>query len=430
MNIAHHNLRGAWLIVGLLWFVAVLNYLDRSMITTMRGSLVAAIPMTDAQFGLLTSVFLWVYGVISPLAGFLADRFSKSRIIICSVLVWSAVTWLTGEAKTYHQLLLARGLMGVSEACYIPAALSLITDYHRRSTQSLATGIHMTGLFVGAGLGGIGGWLANYFEWNFAFHLFGGIGVVYAVMLGFFLRDARPNPAEIAGQSQVSKPRFSVALTSLLTSQTFLLLLAFWGLLGISGWVVNHWMPTYLGEHFHLDQSTAGFAATGYTQAAALAGVLIGGFWADRWIVRNWRGRIFVCLIGLCAAAPGIFLVATSNLLFVALLGLILFGLGRAFTDANMMPILCQFAESRFRATGYGILNLCACAAGGIATYAAGGLRDAQINLSVVFMGAAVSLLVCSGLLLLVSRTATSVQEQSIQPLPGVSEPVLQTETV
>lgn len=103
----------------MLWVVAMVNYLDRIMITTMRDSLMAAIPMTDAQFGLLTSVFLWVYGLLSPFLGFLADRFSRSRLIIGSLLVWSLLTWLTGHARNFEQLLVIRALMGLSEAAYI-----------------------------------------------------------------------------------------------------------------------------------------------------------------------------------------------------------------------------------------------------------------------------------------------------------------------
>ena len=140
----------AWLVVGLLWAVGLLNYLDRVIVTTMRGSLVEAIPMTDAQFGLLTSVFLWVYGVLSPFAGFLADRFNRSRVILISLFAWSVITWFTAHATTFNELLITRALMGVSEACYIPAALALIADYHRGTTRSLATGVHMSGIMVGS----------------------------------------------------------------------------------------------------------------------------------------------------------------------------------------------------------------------------------------------------------------------------------------
>src|SRR5687768_11580172 len=169
----------AWLAVALLCVVGCLNYLDRNMITTMRSSIVAAVPMTDAQFGLLTSVFLWVYGVLSPLAGFLADRFSRSRVIIFSLFAWSLFTWLTAHVSTFEGLLLARALMGVSEACYIPAAAALIVDYHRGTTRSLATGLHMAGIMAGQACGFVGGMLAERNTWQFPFTLFGMIGIVY-----------------------------------------------------------------------------------------------------------------------------------------------------------------------------------------------------------------------------------------------------------
>src|SRR5687768_3378444 len=185
-----------WLPVALLWFVACLNYLDRLMITTMRDPIKASIPMTDAQFGLLTSVFLWVYAFLSPLAGFLADRFGRSLVIVVSLVVWSAVTWLTAHVQTFEQLLLTRALMGLSEACYIPAALALITDYHRGPTRSLATGLHMSGIYAGAALGGIGGFIAERYSWRAGFNIFGFAGIAYAVVLSFFLRDAKSTPTE------------------------------------------------------------------------------------------------------------------------------------------------------------------------------------------------------------------------------------------
>src|SRR5262249_4997404 len=161
----------AWWILALLYLVAVSYYLTRNMLTTMHDSIVAAIPMTDTQFGLLISVFLWVYALMNPLGGALADRFSRRAVSIASMLAWSAVTVLTAYATTFPQLLALRAIMGVSQGCYMPAASALITDYHRGPTRSLAVGLHITGLVLGSTFSGLGGWLAERRDWVYAFTL-------------------------------------------------------------------------------------------------------------------------------------------------------------------------------------------------------------------------------------------------------------------
>jgi MFS family permease len=387
----------AWVIVGLLWMIGCLNYLDRVLVTTMRGSLIEAIPMTDAQFGLLTSVFLWVYALLSPLAGFLADRFNRSRVIICSLFAWSAVTWLTAHATTFPQLLATRALMGISEACYIPAALALIADYHRGPTRSLATGIHMSGIMVGSALGGLGGWIAERQGWNHAFLIFGFAGIAYTAVAALFLRDRPRDPA--TAPAPAARAELRPALKSLFGRTSFILALCYWGLLGVAGWAVVGWMPTYLNEHFHLTQGAAGLSATGYLQSAALIGVLVGGAWADHWSRTDERGRVLVPLIGLLVAAPGILLASSIDWLPLAIAGLICFGLAKAFADTNMMPILCSVSDPRYRATGYGLLNFFSCAIGGLTIYAGGVLRDAQVNVGHVFQFAAGCVLVCAALL-------------------------------
>lgn len=402
--------RHAWLVVGLLWLVGCLNYLDRVIVTTMRGSLVEAIPMTDAQFGLLTSVFLWVYAFLSPFAGFLADRFNRSRVIVISLLAWSVITWLTAHATTFNQLLVTRALMGISEACYIPAALALITDYHRGSTRSLATGVHMSGIMVGSGLGGLGGWIAERHSWSHAFTIFGVIGIVYTAVVALFLRDRPADPGSTGASLRVAQPQVKLgeALRSLFARRGFLFALGYWGLLGLAGWAVVGWMPTYLTEHFSLSQGTAGLSATGYLQASALVGVLVGGFWADRWSKKEERGRIYVPLIGLLMAAPAIMIAASTTWLPLAIGGLVVFGLTKAFSDSNMMPIVCLVADPRYRATGYGVLNFFSCTVGGFTIYAGGILRDSHVDVSRVFQFASVSMIGCAALLWFIRPAPTS----------------------
>ena len=392
----------AWLVVALLWPVATLNYLDRLMLTTMRDSIKAGIPMTDAQFGLLTSVFLWVYALLSPCAGYLADRFSRSKVIIGSLFVWSAVTWLTAHAHDFHQLLIARALMVVSEACYIPAALALIVDYHRGSTRSLATGLHMSGLYAGAALGGLGGVLAEHFKWQSAFNLFGTIGIAYSIVLILTLKECREAKPANAENVSPEKVNLADAFGYLLRESSFWALLGYFGLLSIANWAVYGWLPTYMGQQFKLGQGAAGMSATAYIQVASFAGVLIGGAWADRWSRRNPRGRALVPLIGFCAAGPALYWSASTSVLLAAIIGLIVFGLARGFADANNMPILCQIAPARYRATGYGVLNFVACALGGAMTYVAGALKDANIGLEKVFQFCAGGVVLAALLLLFV----------------------------
>lgn len=388
----------AWLTLAMLCVVGCLNYLDRIMITTMRGSITEAMPMTDAQFGLLSSIFLWVYGLLSPAAGFLADKFKRSQVIIVSLFVWSAVTWLTSYATSFEELLITRALMGVSEACYMPAALALIADYHRGSTRSLATGIHMMGVGLGQSLGFVGGSLAETHDWTYAFSLFGIFGVVYSIVLVIFLRDVKGTPS-VEESKTGDKIAFTEGLKNLFARRQFAQILAFWGLLGVVAWLVVGWLPTFYKEQFNLGQGIAGMYATGYINMMAMAGVLLGGIIADKWSKFNPRGRILLPAIGMCIAAPAVMLASQSQLLWIAVGGFMVYGLTKAFTDANMMPILCMVADSRYRATGYGVLNMCSCIVGGIGLYAGGGLRDAQVNLSTIFGVASGVMIICAILL-------------------------------
>lgn len=395
--------KGAWLIVILLFFIGALNYLDRIMITTMRSSIIDAMPMSDAQFGLLTSAFLWTYGILSPFAGFLADRFKRSRVVIFSLLVWSIVTWLTAYSRTFEQLLVTRILMGISEACYIPAALALISDYHRGSTRSTATGVHMTGVMVGSSLGFLGGMLAENHTWNFAFMFFGVIGILYSLLVAFLLKDPPPDKPETeATEKSVSEVNFFSGVKDLFKKGPYLLMLGYWGLLGVVGWLVMGWLPTYYKEHFNLSQGIAGLYATGYLYPASIAGLLLGGFIADRWSRKNRLARIQVPAIGLCIAAPFIFLASSTTILPLAIVSFMIYAVTRAFGDSNMMPMLCLVADPRYRATGYGILNFFSTIIGGIALYAGGILRDMDINLSSMYQVAAVIMIICASFLFMI----------------------------
>lgn len=397
-------LPGAWLVVGLLWVVGCLNYLDRVMLNTMRSSIKDAIPMGDDDFGALTMVFLVVYGILSPVGGWMADRFNRSRVILTSLVVWSLVTWATAYVSTYEQLMATRILMGVSEACYIPASLALIADYHRGSTRSLATGIHMTGIYAGMAMGGMGGWMADNYGWNSSFMVFGSFGVAYAVLVGVLLRDVPATP-RAAGEAVASHEHPVEILGALLRNRRLWVLGLHWSLLGFAGWAFMTWMPTFLQEKFSLTQGKAGFTATAYEKVMSLCGVLVGGALADRWSRTSARGRLLVPGIALTLASPFVFMTAHASVLWLVVVGLIVFGFARGCSDSNMMPILCQVVEPRHRATGYGLLNFLSCLVGGIAAYLGGWMKENKVDLTLLLMGSAAGVLI-AGLLLMSVRPA------------------------
>ena len=180
-----------WAVVGLLWGVALLNYMDRQMLSTMKEAMQIDIRelQSAVNFGRLMAIFLWIYGFMSPVAGLVADRINRKWLIVGSLFVWSAVTYGMGYATTFNQVYWLRALMGISEALYIPAGLSLIADWHEGKSRSLAIGIHMTGLYTGQALGGLGATVAAAYSWHTAFHWFGIIGIAYAIILILFLHE-------------------------------------------------------------------------------------------------------------------------------------------------------------------------------------------------------------------------------------------------
>jgi predicted MFS family arabinose efflux permease len=403
----------AWKVVGLLWVVAVLNYLDRQVIFTLFPLLQHELALSYTQLGLLGTGFLWVYALLSPFCGYLADRYSRTRIVILSLLVWSVVTYATSYAQSFPQLLATRALMGISEACYVPAALAMIADYHDGTTRSLATGIHQSGLYIGITLGGVaGGWIGQNHGWRSVFTYMGAAGILYSAVLTGLLRQSAPNSKEAA-----DRPEFLPALLDLSRIRAFRLFILAGSLGAAAYWAIYAWLPTFLYERFRMSVADAGFSATVYIQAASVAGILIGGVVADRWSSFNDRGRLLTAAIGFAMAAPAMFLVGTADSKVTLICGLVLFGIGRGFVDCNIMPILCQMAKPQLWATGYGVINLANCISGGLMSLGAGMAKD-HFGLDFAFRVSAVLLAAPAFLLVSIKLAAQSSPCISSTPAP------------
>lgn len=393
-----------WLVVFMLWFVALLNYLDRQMLSTMKPSMMLDIAeLTKAEnFGRLMAIFLWIYAFMSPVSGLIADRLNRKWLIVGSLFVWSGVTLAMGYATTFNQLYILRAIMGISEAFYIPAALSLIVDYHQGKTRSIAIGIHTTGIYLGQAFGGFGAAIASNFSWQFTFHSFGLLGIAYSVLLILFLREKKTYTIDTTQRTSMGK-EFKMAfrgLGVLFGNVAFWVLLFYFSAPSFPGWAIKNWLPTLYSDSLHLDMSQAGPIATITTAMSSFVGVLLGGFISDRWVQKHLKGRIFTGVIGLILTVPALFLLGYGSGIVAILLGGVCFGLGFGMFDVNNMPILCQFVSPRYRATGYGLMNMVGISAGAVITgflgksADAGNMREVFAMLSIVVVIAIVLQLV------------------------------------
>ena len=378
-----------WIVVALLWVVALLNYMDRQMLSTMRDSMQVDISELQSAeaFGFLMAIFLYIYGFMSPIAGSIADRVNRKWLIVGSLLVWSAVTYAMGITNDFKTLVWLRALMGVSEALYIPAGLSMIADYHIGKTRSLAIAIHMTGLYTGQALGGFGATVAEAYSWHTAFHWFGITGMVYAIVLAVFLYDKKPEPIadKLNSLQEPNKIPLLKGLSLLFSNIAFWVILFYFAAPSLPGWATKNWLPTLFADSLKIPMSEAGPLSTITIAISSFVGaVFIGGPLSDRWVQKNLRGRIFTGAIGLALTIPSLVLlgyvttfVPVDGTTFVPVVGAaVLFGVGYGMFDANNMPILCQFVPARLRATAYGFMNMVGVFAGAAVTQELGKFKD------------------------------------------------------
>ena len=399
-----------WVVVALLWVVALLNYMDRQMLSTMQTSMKADIhELNQAEaFGALMAVFLWVYGIVSPFAGMIADKVNRKWLVVGSLFVWSAVTLAMGYATSFNQLYYLRGIMGISEALYIPSALSLLADWHEGKSRSLAIGIHMTGIYMGQAVGGFGAVVAAILSWKTAFHWFGLIGILYALALAILLHEKPSHDTRVNHTAQETSKRSSLlsGFGVVLSHWVFWIILFFFAVPSLPGWATKNWLPTLFAQNLGIPMEEAGPISTITIAISSFVGVIWGGFLSDRWVKRNLKGRIYTSAIGLGLTIPALILLGIGHSLPAIVGAGLLFGVGYGMFDANNMPILCQFISAKQRATAYGIMNMTGVFAGAAVTQVLGKWTDGnQLGAGFAFLGGIVALALLAQLWFLKPQT-------------------------
>lgn len=347
-----------------MWSAYFLNYCDRQAVFSMFPALKADLGMTNQQLGLTGAMFLWVYAFGCPIAGQLADRYSKRRLVVLSLILWSLVTVGTGFAASGVILLALRAAMGISEALFMPTAIALTANAHPLALRSRAIATLTTAQIAGTVAGSwFGGWMADRGQWRGAFLVLGAVGLLYALPYHWFLKGV----PEEAGAPIQKAPR-NLAFPALIRVPTFLLLCGIFPVFVFGLWLLYGWLPTFLHDKFSLNQSDAAFNATLFLQGATALGLLGGGVLADLLHRRTQASRLWLLTASLLLCAPCLHALGNSDTLHGTRLAAAAFGLFSGLLMGNIFPAAFEVVPADTRASAVGLLNFCGAIMSGFAT--------------------------------------------------------------
>lgn len=388
-----------WELLVWLWLAFFFNQADRQIFNVALPLIKADLGLSDAQLGLVGSLFVLTIGICIPFAGFVGDLFDKKKIIGISLLFWSVATLLTGLSVSLVHLVLLRSLaVGGGEAFYAPAANGLISHYHQK-TRAIAMSVHQTSVYAGVIMSGaLGGYIAQTFGWKNTFFLFGGAGVLLAFII--FLRvkpvaDLTPK-LDSAEQKQFIKQSFIAIFRN---PSALLLCFAFFSMVFVNVGYTT-WMPTFLHEKFNLTVAHAGFDSMFYHYIFAFLGVMSGGFLSDKFALKHNKYRLIVQMLGLLLAAPFIFGMGQSENKTETYLYLAAFGFFRGFYEANIYATLFAVVEPPYRSTAVGLSAMFAFVTSAVVPFVMGylkptlGLAFSLSAMSVVYVLGAISVLI------------------------------------
>jgi MFS family permease len=383
-------------LLAFMWGAYFLNYCDRQAVFAMFSVLKTDLEMTDQQLGLSGSIFLWVYGIGCPLAGQIADKYSKRLLVVFSLVIWSLVTVSTGLATSAFMLLSLRALMGVSESLYMPAAIALTSNAYAPDKRSRAVATLTTAQIAGT-VGGawFGGWMADNGLWRGAFFLLGSVGLLYAIPYFLFLRTVNEET-----QLKSREASRGLAVVELLKVPTFVVLCFVFPTFVFGLWMLYSWLPNFLFEKFSLSLTDAAFTATAYLQSTTLVGLLCGGVLADRFFLITKAARLWLMTASLLLCAPCLHWIGNSETLIGTCVSAGAFGLFSGFFMGNIFPAAFEVAPADTRASAVGLLNFFGALVSGFAPLIGGmwkktiGIERLLTYTSIVYIVAAIVLIV------------------------------------
>jgi MFS family permease len=399
MNRRFFSLTEPWRVAVFLFVAAGLNYADRTALSSVIPPLREDLGVTDAQVGLAGLLFLWTYAIESPFAGNLADKYSRSKIVFWSILIWSLITLLTGLSRNTTDLLVLRAALGLAESFYLPAAVALLGEHHGPATRGKAMGFHLIGLNLGVLLGGaFVGSLAEHYGWRPGFWILGVMGIALACGAKYFLSDG-PVPVAETKPVTVIAAKPAQAWGYLLRTPSFHGLLLSAIVAGVASWTFLSWLPLFFSENYGMKLGAAGLAGVALYKAPVLLGTGFGGWISDRAIRHNARARVLIKALSFLVSCPFLFFFIGAPTFALLATMLIVSSFIRAIGVPSEHAIICEVVPPQFRSTAIGIFNTCGSAAGGVGVLLAG-LFKKEFGLNMIF-GSCSLLYAAAGLMLL-----------------------------
>ena len=399
--------RSAWVALGVLWFIYVLNFLDRQLLSILAKPIQDSLNITDGQLGLLGGLyFAFFYCFIAIPVGWLADRTNRVAVVSIACGIWSAATVACGLARTFPQLAVARMTVGFGEAGGVPPSYAIITDYFPPRRRGMALGLYNLGPPLGMALGvAFGAKIAAEFSWRDAFIAIGVVGIVVAVLTPLLVREPKRGGLDPASAVKVEKAPFWGTVTAFFRNPTLVLASLGSGVTQIITYGFGNFTALYLMREkgMTLDDLSIWYALI--VLFGMGGGILASGFLIDRFTRRSKTAYAMLPAISLMIALPFylVFLWApTWPLALVLLLGPTL--MNYFYLSSSVALVQAEVAPNRRVLSGallLLIMNFIGMAVGptyvGFASDHFGSLQTALYTLAPVY-------LVAIGLFLVLAR--------------------------
>ena len=365
------------MLVSIAYFLAQGTRLIYSAVLPQIKADFSASGVTDAQLGLISSVFTLVFGLSMPFAGLVADLFNRKRVLVFGAFLFSVGIFVSGFAAGLGMLFISYGIINsIGQSLMPPCNTSLISQYHDE-TRGTAFSIYQTAIYVGIVVCSVvSGYLAQLGEggWRYAFWIFGAIAVLWAVVIAIFLKDT----PQASSDNKVGLDSVKEALQAFLKKPSSLILMAGLGCYFFVTYAFKAWAPIFMIRSFpEMGTTQAVFHGVFWFYLGAFFGVTLGGRLSDALKIRRPGIRFEVEFVGLALCVPFILIMAFVHSLPLMILTILMFGFATGVYDSNIYAALFDVINPRFRAVGTGLFGCGGCIVGAFGPAVMGFLNDA-----------------------------------------------------